>query len=122
MSNYISRRLRAFGPAVKGIIHFFKTEENGWFHAGSFVVAFALCFGFDVSAGEWIVVIFAVVLVLSTELLNSAIEKLCDFVEPNYDKRIGIIKDMAAGAVLVAALFAVVVACIVFGPRIVALF
>lgn len=122
MSNFIHRRIKAISPAFKGLFHFFKTEENAWFHAGALLLAFALCYFLKVSTTEWLLIFFVVVLVLSTELLNSGIEKLCDFVEPNHDERIGIIKDLAAGGVLMASVLAVIMAVVIFGPKILAMF
>ena len=57
----------------------------------------------DISKTEWIFQILAIGLVLVAESLNTCIEKLCDFVQPEYDNKIGFIKDIAAGAVSFAA-------------------
>ncbi len=62
---------------------------------------------------EWMVVIVCIALVLLAEMVNTCIENLCDIVEPKYDKRIKDIKDLAAGAVLVTAIFAFAVAIII---------
>ena len=71
----------------------------------------------DLSPVEWLFQILAIGVVLTTESLNTAIEKLCDFVNPHYNERIGFIKDIAAGAVTFAALFAIIVGLIIYLPK-----
>ncbi len=74
-----------------------------------------------ISSLEWLTVILCIAFVITTELLNTTIEKLADIIEPNQNKQIGLVKDMAAGAVLFAAIGAAVIGFIVFIPKIVAL-
>ncbi len=62
---------------------------------------------------EWLIVIVMIGLVIGFEMLNTAIEKVCDFVEPHYNQQIGIIKDIASGAVLFICLTAMVIGIIV---------
>ena len=63
---------------------------------------------------EWLWMVVAIVLVFAAELFNTAIEKLCDVVHPDYSEKIKVIKDLAAGAVLVCAVGAVVIGLFVF--------
>ena len=74
-----------------------------------------LIFGFilKIDYYEWLIVILLIGLVIGFEMLNTAIEKICDFVEPNYNREIGIIKDIASGAVLFICLTAMVIGIIV---------
>lgn len=74
------------------------------------------------SSTEWILQILAIGLVLTTEALNTAVEKLCDFVHPDYSHRIGKIKDIAAGAVTFAAITAVLTGLIIYFPKLQELF
>ena len=74
-------------------------------------------FYFKLSTWEWVAQTFAIGLVLACEGLNTAIEKLCDFIKPEKDARIGRIKDIAAGGVTFAALAAVIVGLIIYLPK-----
>lgn len=87
----------------------------------------ALCvtaagFYFEISASEWMFQILAMGLVLAIEGLNTALEKICDFIHPDYHERIGFIKDISAGAVTFAALSAMIVGVIIYSPKILAMF
>lgn len=75
-------------------------------------------FYFDISNTEWLFQTLAIGFVMSIEGLNTAVEKIADFIHPNYHERIGFIKDIAAGAVLFAALTAVIIGLIIYLPRI----
>jgi len=71
----------------------------------------------DISATEWILQILAIGLVLVAESLNTAIEKICDFIHPDYDTRIGFIKDISAGASTFAAIAAIIIGLIIYLPK-----
>lgn len=75
-------------------------------------------FYFDISATEWILQILAIALVLGVEGLNTAIEKIADFVQPDFDPKIGIIKDISAGAVMWVSIAATIVGLIIYLPKI----
>jgi diacylglycerol kinase len=75
-----------------------------------------------VSITEWLWIALTVTLVLTAELLNTAIEILTDLVSPDWNEKAGHIKDVSAAAVTVTAIFAVVVGCIIFLPKLIALF
>ena len=75
-------------------------------------------FYYEISATEWILQILAISLVLGIEGLNTAIEKLSDYVQPEYDKRIGFIKDISAGAVMFVSIGASIVGLIIYIPKI----
>lgn len=75
-------------------------------------------FYFEISATEWLFQILAIGLVLSIEGLNTAVEKIADFIHPQYHERIGFIKDIAAGAVFFAALAALAVGAVIYCPKI----
>lgn len=115
-------RARSFRYAFRGIRFLFTGEHNAWIHFAIAVVVVVSGYLLSLSAGEWIAVVFAIGLVLSAEAVNSALEALCDYVSPEYHQAIGRVKDLAAGAVLIVAIMAAVVGCIIFIPKIVALF
>ena len=88
------------------------------FVCGVLAIAFGLFF--KISAGEWLALLICVGGVLSAEMMNTAIEKIADFIHPQKNDRIGQLKDIAAGAVLVWALASLVIALIIFLPKILA--
>ena len=115
-------RLKRFKHAINGIKVLIKEEHNARVH---FVMAFLTIFaGFylSVSLIEWAILIGVIVLVIVLEIINSAIENLCDFVSPNKHHLIKKVKDLAAAAVLISALGAVVIGLIIFIPKIQLLF
>lgn len=81
------------------------------------IVACVAGWWLDISTIEWMMQVFAIGMVLSTESLNTAIEKLCDFIHPEYDKKIGFIKDISAGAVSFAAITAIIIGLIIYIPK-----
>lgn len=82
--------------------------------AAVFVTGLSLWLG--ISEQQWFFILLSIVLVMTSELFNSAIEKLCDKVQPAMDPVIGYIKDISAGAVLLCCLFAIVCGLIIFIP------
>jgi diacylglycerol kinase (ATP) len=116
------KRLKSFQYAINGIGLLFKQEQNSWIHC--FVAICVVISGFllHISHTEWIAVAIAIGLVLSAEAFNSAIELLCDHVCPDISNRIKQIKDLAAGAVLFAAISAAIVGLIIFIPKLMTLF
>lgn len=113
--------INAFKHAFRGIGHALKYELN---FKIQFVVAVMVIFMgcyFSITSTEWLIVTGTIVLVLSLELLNSTIEKTCNLISKEYHPRIKIIKDIAAGAVLLAALGASIIGAIIFLPKIIQL-
>lgn len=71
---------------------------------------------FNISPTAWILQTLAIGMVIATEMLNTAIEKIADFIHPEYHKKIKIIKDISAGAVFVAAITAIIIGLIIYIP------
>lgn len=109
---------KSFYYAFNGIITAAKQEQNLWFHLDAVIVVTGLGWYFELSRIEWISIILCFGLVISAELLNSAIERIVDLISPEYNPKAGIIKDIAAGAVLFAAIISIIVGLIVFIPKI----
>jgi diacylglycerol kinase (ATP) len=109
-------RLRSFKFAFKGVFLLFKNEHNAWIHALAAIVAISFGFYFKITQNEWIAVIFLIGFVFSAEAFNSAIEKLVDKISPEYNETAGNIKDLAAGAVLFAAIAAAIAGIVIFAP------
>jgi len=113
--------IRGFGYAFKGIGYATKTQLNFRVHLVAILVACYMGYALHISPTEWLWVALCVALVLSAELINTALELLTDLVSPDYNKLAGHVKDVAAGAVLITAIFALVTAGIIFLPKIIAL-
>ncbi|WDF67467.1 diacylglycerol kinase family protein [Sphingobacterium oryzagri] len=113
----INARLASFSFALDGIVTLFKEEANAKIHLTCAILVIIAGFLLQVSTAEWMVLIFAMAFVIALELVNTALEKLCDLVHPEKHNQIKKIKDMAAGAVLLAAIAAALLACFIFLPK-----
>ena len=113
-------RMASFRNAWKGLSVFVRQEHNAWIHCAMAILAILAGVLFRISTHEWIAVVFAIGLVISSEAINSAIERLADVVQPDRDERIRDVKDISAGAVLVCATTAFVIGLIVFLPKLLA--
>ena len=111
-------RLRSFIYAFEGLAWFFKREHNAWIHGIATILVLLMCFVFKISGIEFVAVLFAIALVLIAEIINTAIEKIMDHLSPSHHPAVKIIKDVAASAVLIAAIVAVIVGSIIFIPKI----
>lgn len=115
------RLARSFGYAFRGIGMLVRTQPNARIHAGATVLAVAAGFWLGMSRGEWCAVIAAIGLVWTAEGVNTAIEATVDLISPETHPLAAQAKDVAAGAVLCAAIAALVIGALVFGPRVWAL-
>lgn len=108
-------RLRSFCYAWKGIVWMLVHEPNVRIHAVATVLVVAAGLVHGLTAAEWLWITGAMAGVWVAEALNTAIERLCDlWCDGKYHPAIAVIKDVAAGAVLLAAVAAVIIGCIVF--------
>lgn len=110
--------IKGFGYAFSGLLIFFRNETNGKVQLFAGCVAVLLGWIVQLSGNEWIVIIGCIAAVLSLEMINSAIEKLCNHVQPDIHPAIKTIKDIAAGAVLWMAIASAIIGCIIFIPKI----
>ena len=99
----------------------FRTQANARIHAGVTLIVIVAGFLFGISRIEWCAVVAAIALVWTVEGLNTAIEAVVDLASPEFHPLAERAKDVAAGAVLIAALASVVIGLLVFGPRVLAL-
>lgn len=111
------RRVASFGHAMRGVATALRSEVHLRFHAAATVAVIGLGFYYGIARLEWALLALAVAGVWTAELLNTAIEALTDLASPDWHPLAGKAKDVAAGAVLLAALGALVVGALVFGPR-----
>jgi diacylglycerol kinase (ATP) len=108
----------SFRFAFNGILHLLKTENNAKFHLLATILVICAGFFFQINNIEWLVIITLIGLVWSAEAFNTAIEKLCDIIMPSKNIEIGKTKDIAAAGVLFIALAALIIALIIFIPKI----
>ena len=116
-NTFLTGRLKSIGFALKGAIKLMGTEHSIMVQTSVGVLLFIAGFYFEISSTEWMFQILALGLVLSIEGLNTAIEKIADFIHPNYHEKIGFIKDIAAGSVFFAAMTAISLVLIIYIPK-----
>lgn len=115
--SFIVGRLKSVKYAAKGGWILLTTEHS--IIVQSIIGVLMTIFGFimHLSATEWMFQTIAIGLVLIAEAANTAIEYLCDFIHPDYHKKIGFIKDISAGVPFIAAIFAVIIGLIIYVPK-----
>ncbi|NSL55891.1 diacylglycerol kinase family protein [Uliginosibacterium aquaticum] len=117
----LRQRLRSFRYAGSGIAFMLRTQHNAWIHLACTLAVGALGLALRISAADWRWLLVAMALVWLAELINTAIEFVCDLVSPGHDERVRRAKDLAAGAVLVCALTAAALGALTLWPRLSAL-
>ena len=114
--------LKSFVVAFQGIWVLLCNERNFRFHLLATVAVVIAGFFFHIKKTEWLTIFLAIGLVLSVEALNTSIEYICDLVSPDYNPIVKKIKDVSAAAVLLVAIVACIIGCIIFIPYILNLF
>ncbi len=112
---------RRLGDAWQGVRTLVRTQANARIHAAFTILVVIAGFAFGIGRLEWCAIISAIALVWTAEGINTAIEAVVDLASPEIHPLAGKAKDVAAGAVLLAALASVVIGVLVFGPRLLAL-
>jgi diacylglycerol kinase (ATP) len=120
--SFLVGRLKSIKYALRGTWILITTEDSVKVQMSCGVLVTILGFYFQISAVEWMMQTLVIGLILVAESANTAIEKIADFVNPQYHKQIEVIKDVAAGAPSFAAFTALVIGGIIYIPRIIALF
>jgi diacylglycerol kinase len=116
------RFFSGFQYALNGIAYLLQTQRNAWVHFSAALLVLVLGFWLGLSPAEWLFIFFAIGLVISAELFNTAIEELTDIAEPEKNQQAGRVKDLAAGGVLVAAITAAIIGLIIFLPHLIDFF
>ena len=117
-SSYLNGRLRSFGHAFRGLKALLQSQHNARIHVVATVLAVAAGALLGISSAEWALVALAVAGVWVAEALNTAIEFLVDLASPEHHPLAAKAKDVAAGAVLIAAVGSLAVGVLVFGPHV----
>ncbi|MFU0791436.1 MAG: diacylglycerol kinase [Virgibacillus proomii] len=110
-----------FAYAWQGILFVIRNERNFQLHLLAAVIVILAGTLLHLSMLEWVVIIVAITNVLITEMINSALEAIMDYLSLQFHPAIKKIKDMAAGAVLIAAIAAAAIGCIIFIPKIISI-
>lgn len=121
-NRFVRGRLKSVVYAVQGAYKLVTTEHSIMVQFTLGILVTIAGFFFKISHTEWLIQTLAIGLVLGIEGVNTAIEKIADFIHPQYHERIGFIKDIAAGAVFFAALTALTIGTIIYYPKVYMLF
>lgn len=116
--SFLVNRIKSIGYAYKGALLLLKTESSIKIQ---FVIAILVTlagFFFNITLNEWLIQLLAIGLVMSIEGINTAIEEMANFIHPEHHSKIGLIKDVAAGAVFIASIFASAIGLIIYLPKI----
>src|SRR6218665_209614 len=116
-NTFLTGRFKSVGFGFKGAIKLITTEHSVMVQFSLAILLVIAGFYFDISTTEWMFQTLAIGFVLAIEGLNTAVEKIADFIHPDYHKRIGSIKDIAAGAVFFAAMTAIAIGLIIYVPK-----
>lgn len=117
-TTFVTGRLKSMVYAVKGAYKLATTEHSVMVQLSIGLVMIVAGFYFKISHEEWLFQTLAIGLVVAVEGLNTAVEKIADFIHPEFHSKIGFIKDIAAGAVFFAAITAITVGFIIYIPKI----
>ena len=114
-------RIRSFRFAFAGIWTMLKSQHNAWIHSLASIAVVIAGIVLPITSAEWCFLVFAIIAVWVAEALNTAFEFLADVASPEFHPLVKKAKDVAAGAVLISAIGAIVIAIIVFGPYLLSL-
>ncbi len=115
---FLKNRIKSVGFALRGAMFLIRTESSIQIQLFIALLVTAAGFYYQISTTEWILQVLAIALVLGAEGLNTAIEKMSDYIQPQYDERIGFIKDVSAGAVMLVAIAATIIGLIIYIPKV----
>ncbi|WP_055443404.1 diacylglycerol kinase family protein [Lacinutrix himadriensis] len=116
--SFLVNRLKSVKYAFKGAFLLLTTENSIKVQFCIGIIMTILGFYYQLSATEWMIQILCIALILALEGMNTAIEEIADFIHPAHHPKIGLIKDLAAGAVFIFAIAASIIGCIIYIPKI----
>jgi diacylglycerol kinase (ATP) len=112
----LKKRVVSFRNAWKGVQSGFKTELHFRFHVFAAFIVIASALFFNITRIEWMIILLCIAAVLSSELINTSVERICDRITKDRDPLIGNAKDLAAGSVLIISAVALIIGAIIFTP------
>ena len=116
-NTFVTGRLKSMSYAFNGAVKLIRTEHSIMVQFSLGIIMTIAGFCLHITPTEWLFQTLAIGLVMSIEGLNTAVEKIADFIHPDYHQRIGFIKDIAAGAVFFAAMTAIAIGLIIYIPK-----
>ncbi len=116
---YFKRRMHSFQYAINGLKEFISSEHHARIHILLMLAAIAFGLLLKINNTEWLMLIVVISMVFISEMINTSIEKICNYIQPEIHPDIMIIKDISAGAVMIASLVALIIGCIIFLPIII---
>lgn len=108
---------KSLGFAANGVVYVMAHENNMRIHVLASFLVILMGFYFGISNFEWIAIVFCIGLVWCAEIFNTSVEVLVNIVSPKFNAKAGLVKDIAAGGVLVAAAISMVIGAIIFLPK-----
>ena len=114
--SFIKKRINGLIIAISGMFFLLKNEDSIKVQSLFFLLFIFLGYYFEITKNEWIIHIILIGFVLTAEALNTVAEKICDFINPKYDDRIKLIKDISAGAVSFAVISTLIVLFVIYYP------
>ncbi len=116
--SFFKNRIRSVGFALKGALLLLRTEASIKVQFFIGIVMTAAGFFFEISLTEWCIQILTIAVIMGTEGLNTAVEKVSDYIQPEFDTKIGFIKDISAGAVMIVSIAATIIGLVIYVPKI----
>ena len=116
IKTFILSRIAAFGHAFRGWGYVLYTQHNAWIHSMVAILVFILGLWLNLPARDWAVLVLTIAMVFTAEFINTAIEAVVDLASPVHHPLGKVGKDVGAGAVLVAALAAILIGLLILGP------
>ena len=113
---FVIKRIKGIIIAISGMFFLLKNEDSIKVQSLFFLLFIFLGYYFEITKNEWIIHIILIGFILTAEALNTVAEKICDFINPKYDDRIKLIKDISAGAVSFAVISSLIVLIIIYFP------
>jgi diacylglycerol kinase (ATP) len=116
--SFLVGRIKSIGFAFKGAYHLITREDSVKVQFAIGIIMTIAGFYFELSTTEWMIQILVIALIMAIEGINTAIEEIADFIHPEFHNKIGLIKDIGAGAVFIFAIAALIVGLIIYLPKI----
>lgn len=116
--SFLINRLKSVTYAFKGAVLLITKEASIKIQLTIAIAVTIAGFYYNISKTEWLIQLLSIALVMGIEGMNTVAEEIANFIHPEYHKKIGYIKDVAAGAVFIAAIFATIIGCIIYIPKV----
>jgi len=118
----LKSRFKSFRFALNGLSSLLKNEHNSRIHLVAAIISIGMGIILKLNFLEWSLLIIVIGIVFLAELFNSSVETLADIIDPQWNKMIMTAKDYSAAAVLISAIVALVVVCLIVIPKLIKLF